>query len=248
MDPKETELLVALQQQYEQMRGSFDAMTKSITPLVETLQKATKKEEEMTTKLRKEEDEQKMFKRFMKLLKDEGAVFARKEVPGAHSTQTSVKPVIAPAGQQEVIQGQEDEEEKPEEEYPEVKAAVPPELKPEEKKACVEPKEDKKAPNLTPEAENKALKDELATVKASIPDLVSKAFEKKMQEIGWKSVGHTPVKMVGTEQVSLFKGDKPVDKEELIKTLKNKPLAELNDMRFSVLAGTLRMPVIKEGS
>lgn len=229
----ENEELTAIQQQYEQLHSDVSELTKAMATMAEFLSKAEKEKNEEWEKQKKADEERKMFKRFVKALKEEGAVFARKSEIASIKT---VTPEKAPEKQQAVIQGQAPENEEEEEEE---KQAPEKEEKPEEE-------EEKQAPKEEEEDEKvKAAKAELETLQASIPGIVEKAVAAKMQEIGWKTVAKSPVKKAGSEEVVLLKGDEPMAREDLIEILKKKPLAELNDMHFRVRAGTLTMPEVK---
>ena len=229
----ENEELATFQKQYEQIHSDVSELTKAMTLVVETLSKAEKDKNEEWEKQKKADEEHKMFKRFLKMLKEEGAIFARK---GDVASIKTVTPEKTPKNQQEPIQGQ--VEEKPEDEEDEEKQVPEKEEEEKEKKQVPEEEEEE-------DEKVKAAKAEVAALQASIPTLVQKAVDAKMQEIGWKTIGKTPVKKAGAEEVVILKGDKPVDREELIEILKKKPLAELNDMRFKVLAGEMTMPEVK---
>ena len=249
--------LSVLQEQNQKIFTELSSLTKAVTSLIEPLAKATKEKEELTEKQKKEEDEQKMFKRFMRMMKEEGAIFHKQGKVTTAPDQRGETPVTKPEGQQAVIQGQA-EEKRPEyeEKYPETKAAKPEEeeenkaKKPECEEKAGKPEEEEKAKEDEeyPEVkklrkENEALKSQLSSLQNSIPVQVEKAVEKKLQELGWKSIGHTPVKISG--ETLILKSDKPVSKEDLIKSLKDLPLAQLNDMHFRWQAGELSMPEVK---
>jgi len=259
-ETNETLNLSVLQEQNQKIFTGISELTKVVNSLVEPLSKAAKEKDELTEKQKKDEEEQKMFKRFVRMLKEEGAVFARKQ--GKVTTapdQKAENPVTKPEGQQAVIQGQERRRgDEYAEEYPETKAAKPEEeeekaAKPEceeDKKAKPEEEEEKKAKKDEeyPEVkklrkENEELKAKMSGLQNSIPIQVEKAVEKKLQELGWKSIGHTPVRISGEEMI--IKGDKPVSHEDMIQQLKKLPLAQLNDMHFKWQAGELQMPEVK---
>ena len=201
--------------------------------MAESLSKAEKEKNEEWEKQKKADEEHKMFKRFLKMLKEEGAIFARK---GDVASIKTVTPEKTPKNQQEPIQGQ--VEEKPEDEEEEEKQA--PEKPEEEEGEKQVPEEEEEE-----DAKVKAAKAEVAALQASIPGIVEKAVTAKLDEIGWKTVAKSPVKKAGAEEVVLLKGDKPVDKEELIGELVKKPLAELNNMHLQYKAGELTMPEVK---
>ena len=256
--------LSVLQEQNQKIFTGISELTKAVNSLVEPLTKAAKEKDELTEKQKKEEEEQKMFKRFVRMMKEEGAIFARKQA-GAGKVETApgqktVQSEKVPAAQQAVIQGQEKRRgDENEEEYPETKAEVKPEYeeekakKPEEEtKACKPGEEEEKKANDEDEEypevaklrkENESLKAQVTALQNSIPVTVEKAVEKKLQEMGWKSIGHTPVKIAG--ETMIFKGDKPVSREDLIQQLKKIPLAQLNDMNARYQAGELLMPEVK---
>ena len=256
-----------LQQQVESLSKDVTTLKDSVTPIVEYISKAAKEKEEETKKQKKDEDENKMFKRFARMLKEEGVVFARKQKVETAPGQTSVTPEKKPESQQAVIQGQ--ERRRGDEyagEYPEAKAEEKPEYeeekakKPEEEEKAEKPEyeeekakepceEEKKAkPEEYPEAAKKeiaTLRSQLESLTASIPKQVEKAINKRMQELGWKTIGKAPVRGAGAEEVMLLKSDQPISREELIKKLKELPLSQLNDMHQRALAGEILLPEVK---
>jgi len=252
--------LSVLQEQNQKIFDGISELTKSVSSLVGLNKAAAKEKEELTEKQKKEEEEQKMFKRFVRMLKEEGAVFTRKQ--GKVTTapeQRGETPVTKPEEQQAVIQGQQERRrgDEYEEEYPEAKAKKPEEYEEEkakkdeecETKAEKDEEEEKKAkkPEEYPEVsklkkENEELKAQLTQLQNSVSTQIDKAVEKKLQELGWKSIGHTPVKISG--ETMILKSDKPVSREDLLQELKKLPLAQLNDMHFRWQAGELQMPEV----
>jgi len=206
-----------LQQQVESLSKDVTTLKDSVTPIVEYISKAAKEKEEETKKQKKDEDENKMFKRFARMLKEEGVVFARKQKVETAPGQTSVTPEKKPESQQAVIQGQ---ERRRGDEY-----------------AGEYPEAAKK--------EIATLRSQLESLTASIPKQVEKAINKRMQELGWKTIGKAPVRGAGAEEVMLLKSDQPISREELIKKLKELPLSQLNDMHQRALAGEILLPEVK---
>ena len=246
----EGEELATLQQQQEQTFKAVSDLTKAVEGITSFVGEMRKSEQENLEKANQAESESKMFKRFLKLLKEEGVVFARKD-GGKVSTapgQTSKTSVKDPKGQQSMIQGQKKEEDEEEEEKqipPEVRARAragedeeeeDEEIR--EKKAVPEEDEEKKAL----EAVNETLKSQLEEVKASIPNQIQKAIDKRMQELGWKTIGHAPARIAGGEEVAILKGEETMSKEDLIQRLLKVPLAERNEMNLKMKAGQLKMP------
>ena len=240
----EGEELVALQQQYEQLHSSVSELTKAVLAVVENLNKAATEKAELTQKQMQEEAEAKMFKRFIKMLKEEGAVFARKQgsVPSAHTTQTGAKPEKEPKSQQEPIQGSLEEKQVPrdDEEEEERRRRGAPEAAIAVKKAEEEEPEEDEKEKLKKTVDT--LTKEVEDLKASVPKLVAKG----MQEHGWKPVGTASVRKAGAEEVTILKSEAPVKKEELIKTLGKLPLGQLNDMHQAFLRGEIKLPEVRD--
>jgi len=246
--------------QLDQIHSDFSALTKALQPVVETLNKTAAEKEQMTAKELEMQKEARMFKRFVKMLKEMGISPVAK---GDVASITTVKPKTGEDQVQEPIENKQvgppeppmrDREERDEdEEENSEKIAAKKALDEVVSNAKDEEEEEDKCnkaadPVATLQKENEALKKELETMKASIPTQVSKAVAEKLDKLNWRSVSSAPGKVVGAAPESpelLVKGKAPASRQELIDQLKKRSISENVDMHLMRLSGQLQIPEVQ---
>lgn len=227
-------------QQYESLHSEVKIIAGTVADLAGVIAKQAKEKEELTAKAKAEMAEQKMFKRFLKMLKSEGLISKEGKFPTAEG-QESKTPTKDPKGQQALIQGQEEGYKAPETEEEEEEPFV----KPDEAGVAKAEDEEEEMDEMTKlRKENESLKKEMETVKASIPAEIKKAVDMKMQEKNWKPVAKAPAKLVAaasTKVEPITKStEKPLTREEVIQKMLKMPLGEVNDLHMKYQAGELK--------
>lgn len=229
----------------DELEQRVDVIAQQQTEIQKSLDFLAKAYKQAEEDKKKEEDEAKLFKRFVKFLKDagfqtksetvetlKGEGFITKEDVASLAPKPTPTPSREENTPQEVVEGSAKTTKKQNEEDYEEEDEFGGEMKKEDEEEDGEKEELKK--------QNAALQKALSQLKESIPGLVQEGVSTQLSKMGWHTVTNPVVKTPSPEETVIVKGK--ASEGDIIERLTKLPYSDLATLKFKVESGQIQMP------